>query len=751
MKYVGTDRPIHDAKGKAAGYVRYAGDISLAGMAHVAMIRSTVPHGYIKAVHAEEALALPGVFGVYHCFNTTERTYNRYRSNAVQSLPEEERVFSQYVRFVGEKVAAVAACDRETAERAARLVGIEYEELPYSVGFDDTLAGANCLPGEEPVRDDFTVELGEEPAENGLIEVESVSELPRVHHATMETHACVADYDPYQDMLTVYSPNQAVHGIRVVLSGLLEMPYNRVRVVKTTMGGSFGAKQEWFLEPVAALIAKDLGRPVKLVYSRAETMVSTIVRGAVRAAVRSRFRPDGTLVSLEIDAILDTGAYLGNAKDYIRAMSGKALRCYRIPHYRFRGRVISSNTPVGGAFRSWSAAEEAVMVERNMDEAARALHMDRITLRTKNVLVPGETDLKSGVPMEEIRVKEALEQGRRSFGWDALREADRAFNAANPRYRRGVGVGCGGHGSTYFPRYHDYGEGRMQVNEDGSVQVWLTLHDHGCGTVTAMRQIVAEVLDVPDDAVAMTEGDTASTPIDYGCFASRTTFVLGRTAYECACALRDKLLDTAAELFDQPRAALYLDGGAVRSREDEVLRLPFGQIARESIVRRCENITAQTQFHNTTNPGVTGAHFAHVEVDTWTGFTKVLDYLAVHDLGQPINPAMCTAQILGAAQMGCGAALREKLTIDKSGRCTDSLAKYHVFLATDLPNIRVELVEDGKSAQGPFGAKSIGEVSLVPSAPAVCGAVNDALGASLGTLPFDPDCILKHLAKEREA
>ncbi len=749
MKLVGTNKPIHDARGKAAGYVKYAGDVTLPNMAYIALIHSAIPHGYVKKVQTEKALAIPGVYGVFHCFNTTKRAYNRYRCNFAQELPDEERAFTDYVRFVGDRVAAVAACDQETADRAARCVEVEYEELPYSIGFDDTLSGRNCLAGQSPVYDEFSLEIGTAPDEEGLIEIESFSEMPRLHHATMETHACVVDYDPYQGQLTVYSPNQSVHGIRVVLADFLEMPYHRVRVVKSAMGGSFGAKQEWFLEPAAALIAKALGRPVKLVYSRGEAMTCSVVRGEVRGVVRSRFRPDGTLVSLNMDVLLDAGAYIGNAPDYLRALSGKPFRCYQIPHFCYHGRVISSNTPVSGAFRSWSAAEEAIMVERNIDEAARRLGIDRVELRLKNVLLPGEIDRKSRVPLEDIRVRDALERGRAAFRWDELIREDKAFNSANPRFRRGVGVGCGGHGNTYYPRLNDYGEGRLSLNEDGTVQANLTLHDHGCGTVTAMRMIIAEVLDIPDADIYLTEADTAVTPVDYGCFASRTTFVLGRTIYDAALALRGEILDRAAELFSLKRDGLRLEEGAIRCAEDEGVNITIRKLAHTSMQKLGRNVTAQAQFTNTTNPGVTGVHFAHVEVDTWTGFTKMLGYLAVQDIGQPINPAMCEAQIQGAVQMGCGAALREKMTIAKNGRCTESLSKYHLFLATDLPDIQVILLSDGRSGEGPFGAKSIGEVCYVPVAPAVCSAVNDALGSSLGTLPFEPDSILKYMAKER--
>ena len=247
MKVVGSNRPIHDAKGKAAGYTKYAGDIMLPNMAHACLITSDIPHGYVRGVHAEKALAMEGVYGVFHCLNTTNRAYNRYRSMATQDeLGVEERAFHEYVRFVGDRIGAVVARDLDTAQKAARLVEIEYEQLPSAVNYEDALAGKHLLPDESPVVDEFRAHNGEETGKEGdFVEIKSLSDFPRLHHATMETHSCVADYDPYQHMLCLYSPNQSTFGIRTVVADYLEMPYHKVRVVKTTMGGSFGAKQEW--------------------------------------------------------------------------------------------------------------------------------------------------------------------------------------------------------------------------------------------------------------------------------------------------------------------------------------------------------------------------------------------------------------------------------------------------------------------------------------------------------------------------
>lgn len=747
MKFVGKNQPIHDAKNKASGSLRYAADVMLPDMAHICLIYSSIPHGYVKSVSVDKALAMDGVFGVFHCFNTSNRKYNRYRSQFSQELPEEECAFHRYVRFVGDRVAAVAARNLETARKAAAFVRIEYEELPYAVTFEEALEGKSVLPGENPVRDEFTTSLGERCG--GQITVETEVEFPRLHHATMETHACIADYDPYQDRLTIYSPNQSVFGIRTMLADYLEMPYHHIRVVKAPMGGSFGGKQEWFTEPVAALIARELKRPVKLCFSRSEAMVSSYVRAPMKSRMTTCFDCDGTLRSLDLDVIADAGAYIGNTKDYMRTLYGKLFRCYRVPCAHYRARIISSNTPVSGAYRSWSAAEEAMMMEHNLNAAALRLGMDPIELRLKNVLHPGDVDAKSGLPLEEIRIREAILRGRELFGWNDKKAADEQFNASSERWRRGIGVGCGGHGNTYFPRHNDFACARLAMNEDGSVCASMTLHDHGCGTITAMQAIIAETLDIMPGLIEICEGDTNATPFDYGCYASRTTFVNGRAAQEAAKLLLQELYSAAELLWHMPKESFYAKDGCVFNRADESFCHTYREVSQRSLTELRKIIQATASFTETSNPGVTGAHFAHVEVDTYTGYVKILDYLAVHDIGQPINPVMCVAQIQGAVQMGCGAALREKLTIDAQGRPIDSLSKYHVFLAPDLPDIQVELITDGGSKEGPYGAKSIGEISFVPVAPAVCGAVNQALGSEIGQMPLDPDRILSYLSKER--
>jgi xanthine dehydrogenase molybdenum-binding subunit len=286
----------------------------------------------------------------------------------------------------------------------------------------------------------------------------------------------------------------------------------------------------------------------------------------------------------------------------------------------------------------------------------------------------------------------------------------------------------------------------MRVAEDGGVLVNMTLHDHGCGTVEAFRMMIAEALSLQPEQIFLGEGDTALTPFDPGCFSSRTTFVLGQTALLCAQGLIEKLKDAVCDLYDVSAASLSAKDGTLTDGKNS---WSYAQIVQDCHRQLQREVFASYQFKNTTNPGVTDAHFAHVEVDVYTGNVKILDYLAVHDIGRAINPEICRAQIQGAVQMGAGAALNEQMTIDKRGCATHSLGKYHILNAPQVPSVRVEFIEDG-GTNGPFGCKSIGEVCHVPPAAVIVGAVNEALHADLDTIPLNQDAICRWVESHQE-
>ena len=748
MKLVGSSLPVHDAKSKAAGKAVYAGDIALPRMRYVSILFSPLPHALVKAVHTEKAEAIPGVAAVLHCFNTTKRKFNRYRNLKWHVVVEDECVFQDHVRFIGDRVACVVADTPETAKAALKLIDVTYEELPFTTNPNDAICGKiDQIHEQGAVYGNFEMEIGTDgEIEPGAVETVTHSHLARIAHITMEPHACVADYDPFSQRLTIWSPNQSVHGIRTVIGDLFDIPYHRIRVVKTTMGGSFGAKQEWVLEPVAAAAALATGGPVKLVYTRADAMVSTTSRCPLDCLTKSKVTRDGRLLSFESDVTLDAGAYLGNSANYGYVIGKKFLRCYTYPYLKYKSRAVCTNTPVSGAFRGWASPELAIIIEHNLNMAARQIGMDPLELRLRNAAPPGTIDPIIDQTLGEIRFKECIEKGRAVFEWDKKRRDDIEFNKMNKRYQRGTGIGCGGHVNGYFPRVQDFAGVEMRMTEDGGVIASATLHDHGCGAVTAIRMIIAETLDIPFEKIHLAEADTDYTPFDLGCLASRTVYVIGRTAKDCAEKLKQSLLEGVSELHGAPLETLDIKNGRICSK-DSMIDYTYGEAATVIMRDLQRALWATHSYVNKSNPGVTGAHFAHVEVDIYTGMVKILDYVAVHDIGKAINPEMCIAQIQGAVLMGSGAALSEYLSVNaETGKPVSSLKDYHLINAPSAPPIRVELIEEG-GTDGPFGAKGIGEASHVPVAPAIIGAVNEALKSDMCVLPLNPDTIVSMLSE----
>ena len=544
--------------------------------------------------------------------------------------------------------------------------------------------------------------------------------------------------------MTVWTTSQGVYAARTVIAELLHMEYHRLRVIKVPMGGSFGGKTEYIIEPVCAFLAHATRRPVKLLLDREECMVATMVRPATTTTIRTACTLEGELLDFEAASTLDSGAYASSTPDYSIHMCKKVTKLYRVPHYQHHGRAVLTNTPVGGACRGWGAPEMAAATEIHMDRVAAALRLDPVELRLKNMVEPFDTDLVTGLPLGDARVRECLERGAVAFDWATRR----ARPAGRGRIRRGVGVAAGAHKNGMFGAFPEASRMGLKMNEDGTFEINASLHDPGCGVVTTMKVIVAEVLGVHPDLVAAGEADTTTTPFDYGTYGSRVTYVVGACAREVAEKVRERLLQAASELLKEPVVHLFTRDGAVRIKHDSKRAIAYRDIARLSEMRHVPSIAASTTYYAVSNPASYSVQFAEVEVDCATGLTAVTDFLAVADVGRAINRGMVEAQYQGAVQMGIGYALYEHLDVDERGRSgIDGFKNYHIVNAPDMPDIQVLLVEH-EGDDGPFGAKSVGEIATVPTAAAVVNAVNNALGTELSDLPLIPERIVAALHGE---
>jgi xanthine dehydrogenase molybdenum-binding subunit len=744
--YVGTYLPSSDAAVKAKGTLVYGSDIKIPNMLYAKLLLSEIPHGIVTAIDFSEAESLPGVVRVFSCFNTPDTAYSRYRLMPGQeSCPEDETLFSRHVRFVGDRVAAVVATSQAIASAAVRLIRVTYEALPALLAPDESLQRSDVrLHPKGNLLHEFRFDHGEPQAvDPEALATTTCTTTQRIHQAAMEPHVCLAEYDGSQS-LTVWSPSQGVFGARTVIADLLGLSYNRVRVIKVPTGGSFGAKQEFILEPLTAYMAMQIGKPVRLALDRRQCMRATTTRPPTMSTVHTAVSPQGQLLEMTVDTVFDAGAYATCSIDYAEAMAHKVTRLYRIPRYRHHGQVAYTNTPVTGGARGWGAPEIIAAVEIHLDLVARKLGMDPVDVRLMNLVHPYDVDDASRLSLGDARVRECLERGAEAFRW----EARRARRVADGPLRRGVGVACGAHkNSQTTGGFIDHSTMTLKMNEDGSLALNASLHEVGSGLLGTMRLIVAEVLQVSPDRVGVREADTDLTPYDFGTYGSRVTYVCGACARAVAQLLKEQMLQMAADLLEVPVTSLVVDYGRVYPDGDASRGLTYADIATTIKTKAGRDLIATYTHSAPTNPGAYSVQFAEVEVDRATGSCSVTDFLAVGDVGQAINSGAVEGQFRGGVQMGIGYALCEELVLDRSGRaCQSGFEDYRLATTFDMPDVRVLLIEHEADA-GPFGAKSVGEIATVPTAAAVVNAVNHALGTSFTDLPVTPAKILAALAE----
>jgi CO/xanthine dehydrogenase Mo-binding subunit len=744
FKYVGSTFPCDDAVRKVTGDLAYGSDMRLPNMLHAKLLLSSIPHGIVKNIDTSKAEKVPGVIRIFSHLNAPDKMFSSYRIIPGQKMSfADEPLFTKRVKYVGDRVAAVVATSLATAREAVSLIEIEYEELPALLTPEEALNNEEVkIHPWGNLAHEYVVDVGELPsAVEDCIITESETRTQRTHHGAIEPHGCLAYYDT-AGKLTVWTPTQSVYGVRTVVADFFNMNYSDVRVIKVPMGGSFGGKQEFLFETVTSFMAMETKRPVKLILDREECIIHTRVRPAVKSRIKTMVTKSGKLQELIADSTLNSGAYSGATPDYAVTLSQKVCKLYRIPHYKHSGRAVYTNTVRAGGFRGWGAPEIITAVEVHMDQVAKKLEMDPVEFRPQNLVHPYDMDPVVNLSLGDARVIECLEKGAEAFHWKERYNSQQKQG----RYRRGVGVACGAHKNGMYGGFLDCTTMFLKMNEDGSLNLNASIHDVGCGIGTVMKIIVAEVLDIDPDLITVTEADTELTGYDPGVYGSRVTYVVGACAKKTAEMLKSQILDNAAVILNKPKEYLRVENGyVVTSGEAEQRAISYKEIAEKAIQENYTSLSAAYTHHSTSNPGSYSVQFAEVLVDTMTGLTSVTDFLAVCDVGRALNRGMIEGQFQGAAQMGIGYALCEEVRYNAQGQpMSNSFTNYHMLTAKDMPDVKVLLIEH-EGDDGPFGAKSVGEISNVPTAAAVINAVNNALGTFLTDMPLTPEKILAAL------
>ncbi len=752
-RYIGKSMSNDGAYGKVTGNTKYCTDLDAYGMLHMKCKAGEVTHGMVRSIDVEEASKLPGVRKIYTYENTPDTHFDRGRVSAYETfVPSQEKLFDRHIRFYGERVAAVVADTVEIAEKACRLIKVEYEELPAAISVEDALKeDAPRIHEEGNVRQAPAAGYGNYEEAVGECRFQTEAHIGRMTHLSMETQCARARYDRSNGKITIWGGFQTVFGVRSTVADFLEMPYSKVRVVKTTMGGSFGCKQEMVIEPLVAYAAKDLKADVKLVYTREEQIVNTMLKHSLDAKVESKVTKDGEVQGIKVDITLDSGAYQTISPSYTKTIGGKLGKVYRMNNIEFSGRCVCTNTPVNGSFRSWGSCEATMSVESHWNYVAKQLGIDPVEFRLKNVLAPQAREVMHGASVANVRFKDCLLQGRERFGWEERKEECSRKNQEQKRYRYGVGMALCSHTSSFYPYQTDVASAYARIQDDGSVIVHVPIHDHGCGTVMAMKKIVAEILEMDLEKVELNEADTENMPYDYGCYASRTVYTLGRAVKTCAEELLIKAKEVAGLKLGCTTSIVRYEVGEFYAEINPDTKITMKDVWEYAIHVLGRDLYNATTTNVTANPGTGAAHFTQVKVDTYTGQVEVEHCLSVHDIGKAINPDMCRGQVGSGIQQGIGMAICEEIKIDpRTGRTLiTNFKNYEVANAFEMPDYDTLFIEE-EELTGPFGAKGIGEVVIAPIAPALTAAVNDALGTNLMKLPLTPPVILDAIEKEEK-
>lgn len=747
---VGSNIPIRDAVLKVTGQLRYTADLKFPHMLHAKILFSNIAHAKIKNIDVSEAEKLEGVHAVVCYKNSPDIKFN--------SCGEEidghktEKIFDDRVRFVGDKVAAVAADSEKIAEKALRLIKVEYEELPYYINPQEALKKDAIAIHEdgnlisEVVLDTGDIELGMQKAD--YIYEDSYS-MPAIHHSAIETHTSIALYDSNRK-LTLYTPSQDVFGCRLNLSRIFNLPMSKVRIINPGMGGGFGGKIDIITEPITALLAIKTGKPVKLVYTRKEDIPSSRNRHEMKINLKTGVMKDGTIISQDLEAIINAGAYAGGTMSVVWAMGGKFFKNHKTPNLRFKGIPVYTNTPIGGAMRGFGSPQLFFAQQRQMNKIAKDLNLDIIEMQQKNLVEPHSCEQKSGKPLGNPRPLDCVKRGMELFGWkDALKEQAES-KAENGRFRIGIGMATATHGNGVYGVCPDTTGVMIKMNEDGSAVMFTGVSDMGNGSVTTQTQMISEILGISMDRIECIQADTDATMVDFGNYSSRGTFVSCNAAVKVANKVKEELAKEAAELLKTEANQIIFSNNEVKVVGDFEKKASLGEVISHAKQVNQRDICCSDTFASYALAMSYGAHFVKVEVDTYTGKIKVLEYTAVHDVGKAINPMSVEGQIEGAVQMGIGYALTEGLIIDEKGKVKNTTFKqYHIINSVEMPTVKIDFVEE-LELTGPFGAKSIGECSVVPTIGAIGNAVSNALECELNHLPLKPEVILSAIA-EKEA
>jgi 4-hydroxybenzoyl-CoA reductase subunit alpha len=757
LRLLGGAIPYIEGPLKVSGRAEYTDDLKRPGMLVGRLLRAPWPHAKLVHVDTAKARALPGVFAVL----TGEKYPQPF--GVLPITKDETAIAVDRSRYIGDIVAAVAARDELTAERALALVDIETEMLPE---YADPRVGRERV--ETPIHEkglrhsnlqkEVVQHFGDVDAafQSAAVTVRVRASFAGVTHAFTEPQCTIAESTP-DGRLTVWSSTQVPHYLHRALSEVLGLPMYRIRVVKPEVGGGFGGKSDPLPHEIAcAALALETGRPVKILFDRDEVFYTNHGRHPTWNDVRVAAGVDGHLLGYDIEALIEGGAWssFGTVTTYYNGVM--AMGPYQLPSFRYKGQRVYTNRPPSGAMRAHGGTNIRFSVEVALDELAEKLGLDPFELRVRNALAP------NSVTINEFRVTstsflKCLETVRERSRWSE--------NWRRLPYGHGMGLGCGfyisgSNSPIHFTPKMPQCTVHLKADMDGGITVHSMQADIGQGSNTLLAAIVAEVVGVSLDRVHVSPVDSDITPVDIGSYSSRVTFMMGNAARKAAEQLRQRLIEATHQLTGYPREAVRVghERYFVEHRPD------IGATYMEALHQAIQGTGALQATGAYTSPPVGGtfkgaragtapaysfaAYVAQVAVDDETGVYDVEKIWAAFDCGRPLNRLAVEGQIQGSIHMGLGQLMGESMDYRGARLMNPSLLDYKILMPHQMPEVECLLV-GADDPEGPFGAKEAGEGPLVATLPAVANALYDAVGVRCYDLPVTPDRVLKALDRRR--
>ncbi len=763
FEVMGRSHPRSDAPAKVTGRAEFTEDISFPNMLFGRVLNSPLPHARILSIDTSEAEALPGVKAVITGKDVSDVLYG------VSPARYDEYVLAkEVVRFVGDEVAAVAAIDEATADKAIKLIKVEYEELPALLDpFEAMADGAPQIHDNPRMKNNINTKVDHHfgDVDKGFEEADEVFEGKFVgnfvYQSPIEPHGAIARWDHDRDSIEIWSSTQVPHYLHKQLSRVFEMPMAKIRVIRPCIGGGFGGKAEAIsLDFCSIHLSKLTGRPVKMVYTREEMFYHHRGRHKQHMNLKIGIKKNGKITSVDFESILDGGAYtsFGVITAYYAGFMIPTL--YHIPNYRYAGRRVNTNKSPCGAMRGHGVPQPRFAFESILDTLAERIGMDPVDIRMANAMDPN-TETVNGLDVLSCEFKATLNDVRAKSGWDDKK--------GKLPYGKGIGIGCGGFVSgAGYPIYRSkfpHSNAIIRVLEDGEgVTLFIGAAEIGQGSDTVLSQVAAEALGLNFKDVTMGPCDSAIAPIDLGSYSSRVTLMGGNAVKMAAEDINKKIYPFAAQELGCEPDALVSKGRRILVKAAPQLGMDFAEAARRYF--SVNGPLVGTGYYEPppklggefkgatvgTSPAFSfGSSVCEVEVDTETGVVKIVRFTDSHDSGTVINPLTFHGQVEGSIVMGVGEVLTEDVIFDDKGRILNAnLHDYLIPSIADVPEI-VSSAVPSYEPRGPFGAKEVGEGSMVPVLGSIANAIYDAIGVRMTELPITPQKVLKALAEKKKA